>query len=1851
MATIDGSFDADAIIFWPGDVIEFISDAIVLRTIGLTDQAGFSDDFNRSVSQGLGSEYTWYEDYAGVGEHDNVFVDGSSVVFPAVNLEAEWSIDYGGGWSYSYHVAAYTGIPSIESGIVQFDFWVPAPRLPHPYEGGFIQPSYLVVLDEGPNPVSLRVGRIDDEFWILSGVNNSDWFIPVPETWYTAQLKFQADGYSEFRVWEAIDSEPDDPFFTSSGIAEYVPIWFGLSFVGIEAYSYWHEDQEPGDLKFDNLIISQYELAALERFSADGRIAPLPETQEDAFLASAVVSAGYRTAAFGAYAMVSITRSSGDYWCIENCGGDNGVYQGVEYLHLDAQILGIPTVDIAADAWINNPGELSYQFDLSAEAWVGRTLTADAWIKDIIVSSFRTDVWVTNPTVASFTAKSFFVPGPPTLKLGDWTMDAWVVGTVAVFTTDAQIADPTTRSGSFAAIAEVSLVYRRFSIPTYFVVLEHVEDVFGCYAFISLLPVPPPDPIEITLTFTADALVELSFKANARIQVPRTGTWSADAILENSLVTVVTADAWIREEEDPGGWTAAGGVLADAWLVGSRGSFPSNAVTLQTFSGTFVASSYVPRVIPADAVLRRSFTGEIESAALIATYPADSFTADSFIGFNVRADAFIQPYFRADAYIRREFASRLWFSANAYIYDPRWFTVNAYLYKPGAINPPPPAPPPDDGDPNPPPTPPPPAGPPPQYSKIRILIKSGGTTTDITKDVVWNETEFTQAAKTAPGTFRCTLRGEFTQYDGGEDIYVEVDGFRQFGGLVTMVEYDYWYPNVAVPKTVLLGTDYNIYFDKLVLWNRAENTGTSGLYVNFRGYRADLSDRSIIRHVCANMIDLPPGFDYLTYVDKLDDNWLEGERYYFNTGMSFREFMSEMSRVTAGVWWIDQHLHLHYHARGVVTAPAAITDTQAGVSCRNLEWRGDTGSMVNDIRVWGTLATTVAGKIVMSHNYDAGAIAKFGLRQYGEFRSDLHDTDHIRKRASSIRFRRGIVVETASLDIFESGFTAGQVVQVNMTTFGKSKAFVIRQVQTRFATMAPPDGTTYYGVPIYHLELGLDPEDPWNFYDMLPFDIPPWDVPLGFVFPQWGGFEICQSHNATDTDFIAHTVTLFDEDGFGFGDAWPMPTVRHIGPGQDIWPSRGDFPLEAHDSGVWPYKWGPWSFKPDYDFFVPEYMDDPGFNTFSFGFGNEWPYPAGLSDELMLFNANMGGHVRTRPGYTTIIINRYEYATPLREGLFGVDVSGLAGGGYLQFGATGHLTYPLGEGPDNQSRPIGGEEWYVSIGYSAGSGTSSIELRRGALAVEGPPENPLYYYTNSCRKSWYSISVPSRFWVRIRPEDDCIRVKIWDMCGTEPENWTYETESNPILGPLISVGTMISFQAEAQTYPPVVPEIQFSAIEISSAAGTGYLINQSWPRTYYGDNVATKGDITDHSKHLGDDGYYYPGTAWSLYTNLPWLTHGFHWGMPWVLSEYSTSEPQRIEHTSNYLPEFSVALDWPWWIVYWDSVFVPLSYEQIMSTGAASGTSSTLRSVLRPSWAPYTFHFKANFTIEQGLTFGAWMFNPGNEYGNGGYYIRFFKYTGGFEHPTTDANGRINEKETIAMFSWYGDGRFPNETTMEWSYDFQPGENRLIYGVEILNDWKQLLWTLGLYGGPLFGGPTRTLTTRFSNEEIWLTWGDPTPDALNGITTLPGIAVPLEVLPTKEVAGYTFIDSGASSIAVKDMPRWGWFTETVLVNRSGYFISTGGYVRGSFSVWYTGDHLVPEKDWVSVGPVGGMGVKLWRFRLTDAYRAANPAIGMVSLTYLIDNPAADPGWTRPSRSTVTDVLADRNRMIDVRGLN
>jgi hypothetical protein len=110
----------------------------------------------------------------------------------------------------------------------------------------------------------------------------------------------------------------------------------------------------------------------------------------------------------------------------------------------------------------------------------------------------------------------------------------------------------------------------------------------------------------------------------------------------------------------------------------------------------------------------------------------------------------------------------------------------------------------------------------------------------------------------------------------------------------------------------------------------------------------------------------------------------------------------------------------------------------------------------------------------------------------------------------------------------------------------------------------------------------------------------------------------------------------------------------------------------------------------------------------------------------------------------------------------------------------------------------------------------------------------------------------------------------------------------------------------------------------------------------------------------------------------------------------------------------------------------------------------------------------------------------------------------------------------------------------------------------------------------------------------------------------------------------------------QDPLPWGWRTERAAVDGNGYFESSVPVVATSMSVWFSGDHLTPEIDWIFVSS--------GRFRLTSSFRSGRP-VSAVMLTYLRVNRSAGVVWTRPTRKTVTEINADRDRMLDVRGVD
>jgi hypothetical protein len=441
---------------------------------------------------------------------------------------------------------------------------------------------------------------------------------------------------------------------------------------------------------------------------------------------------------------------------------------------------------------------------------------------------------------------------------------------------------------------------------------------------------------------------------------------------------------------------------------------------------------------------------------------------------------------------------------------------------------------------------------------------------DITGDVIWGQTDFTQMARTGPGNFTITLKGSHPEFRAGEEIRLEVDGLRSFGGWVTSVERGYFFPDTAAPKTVLIGTDYNILFDRLVIrnypWELANYYATGdnmGPYQSWKPYRQNTMDDVMIRHAFRNYVapDLPPEFDWEDQVDAITtpapvSPWVMPE-----AGSTVRSFMQSISMITTGIWWIDPYMGLHYHERGKVTAPYPVTDGVGGISSRGLRVSTDISKMINDVIIWGTLAKTVKGEIMVWHEVGDGqwwerryrdaikhdqavlmklyaippsqrtdwqdaaivryknavalykkrlaevlantwdpdsglprpanaqidSIGHWGRWQHGEFREDIHHQEWLNRRGHSILVRYDEPIIKASATVWDPGFQAGQVVTVKSAVYGVNVDLVIRALKISFTVPKEPVGGVFYALPQYDLEMGIDPESPWNIYDFLPF--------------------------------------------------------------------------------------------------------------------------------------------------------------------------------------------------------------------------------------------------------------------------------------------------------------------------------------------------------------------------------------------------------------------------------------------------------------------------------------------------------------------------------------------------------------------------------------------------------------------------------------------------------------------------------------------------------------------------------------------------------------------------------------------
>jgi hypothetical protein len=240
-----------------------------------------------------------------------------------------------------------------------------------------------------------------------------------------------------------------------------------------------------------------------------------------------------------------------------------------------------------------------------------------------------------------------------------------------------------------------------------------------------------------------------------------------------------------------------------------------------------------------------------------------------------------------------------------------------------------------------------------------ISIKLNGV--DITNKVLYRETSFNAQANPMQGTFKVSVKDVDQDFVpvAGQKITLHIDGVPLFGGYVMKIGRGFFHPaedtstpGDVVRKWTLEGPDYNVLFDKRVVYDEANP------------YEAPVvpsGKRTISKaftYLMNNYIDVPAGLDYSTHVDVVDTFYGDEDKgsMYVGQGKTWREQMEDFMDHGAVMYYIDADFKLHLHEYESATVSWLLTDkptTGNMVGFREGTYHQDFGQIVTDAMVWG----------------------------------------------------------------------------------------------------------------------------------------------------------------------------------------------------------------------------------------------------------------------------------------------------------------------------------------------------------------------------------------------------------------------------------------------------------------------------------------------------------------------------------------------------------------------------------------------------------------------------------------------------------------------------------------------------------------------------------------------------------------------------------------------------------------------------------------------------------------------------------------------------------------------------------
>lgn len=408
-----------------------------------------------------------------------------------------------------------------------------------------------------------------------------------------------------------------------------------------------------------------------------------------------------------------------------------------------------------------------------------------------------------------------------------------------------------------------------------------------------------------------------------------------------------------------------------------------------------------------------------------------------------------------------------------------------------------------------------------------VVIRLGGV--DITDRVIFESANFESLLNAQPGVCEFTCLDPNQDFDPvtGDEITMDIDGVRLWGGYLTQFSRTHPFDADLIPVDpndytkrywILRGVDYNILFDKRVVRDTADYLHS------IPAIAGSTMDGSALRGLMSSYVDVPSGFDVNTYVDDIVSVSSNGTSpwSYVQQGTKIRDQFEQLSLRSAAVYYFDANKNLHYHAiedtesrwgfsdtpnyTPITTSPNEFQDATYGF--REVEATEDGTGYVNDALIWGGSEWAgQSGGTVFARTQDATSQADHGRWQVGETHfgepgfgiqagvdaranaivlgppgADAYgQLKGLRYSQHSYRFVWHDK-DVPSISGTKIHLQPGQLITVELSTFGQTKLLPLRSIRISFPEGNPQNNTTYVR---FEGQIGLQLSDPFTLWRFL----------------------------------------------------------------------------------------------------------------------------------------------------------------------------------------------------------------------------------------------------------------------------------------------------------------------------------------------------------------------------------------------------------------------------------------------------------------------------------------------------------------------------------------------------------------------------------------------------------------------------------------------------------------------------------------------------------------------------------------------------------------------------------------------